>query len=172
MVSIRFRGSRIVQSTSRFRVLENGSAVRMSSEERKKPSFISTKLGFSGLPIFRKRGTKIHSGRLLSSEEWKTKIRSGGLPKIRGTKIRSGGFPTNGKREPRFILRILVWGLSIETEQASKVYTHISATSVKGGAKNDTLAILYGDSQHLTIDQTMAIMVMEWILGWGTTYSV
>ncbi|GET53393.1 hypothetical protein GLOIN_2v1722037 [Rhizophagus irregularis DAOM 181602=DAOM 197198] len=80
----RSTGSR-VQSTSRFRVLENGSAVQMSSEERKKPSFIS----FGGLPIFGKRGTKIYSGRLLSSEERKTKIRSGGLPKIRGTKIRN-----------------------------------------------------------------------------------
>ncbi|GET63972.1 hypothetical protein GLOIN_2v1722037 [Rhizophagus irregularis DAOM 181602=DAOM 197198] len=50
----------------------------------------------------------VNSGRLLSSEERKTKIRSGGLLKIRGIKIRSGGFPTNGKREPRFVLRILV----------------------------------------------------------------
>ncbi|RGB44129.1 hypothetical protein C1646_748834 [Rhizophagus diaphanus] len=38
---IGLQGSRMVQPTLRFRVLENGLVIQMSSKERKKPSFVS-----------------------------------------------------------------------------------------------------------------------------------
>ncbi|PKC01292.1 hypothetical protein RhiirA5_426943 [Rhizophagus irregularis] len=72
-----FRWASEVQKFQRF----VSSAVWMTSEEWKKPSFISLELDSDGLLKNENPKIKIHSGGLLKNENPKIKICSNGLPK-------------------------------------------------------------------------------------------
>ncbi|PKY33787.1 hypothetical protein RhiirB3_452986 [Rhizophagus irregularis] len=91
----------------------SGLAVRVTSEEWKKPSFINSELGSGGLLKNENPKVKIHSGGLPKNENPKVKIRSGGLlknGKRRTFKIRSGGFLSVSSEEwkkPRFFSGLL-----------------------------------------------------------------